>query len=305
MSAIVSIIIPTFNRATIISETLHSVSNQSFVHWECLVIDDGSTDNTEELVQNFIEKDARFHYYKRPDSYKKGANGCRNYGYTLSKGQFINWLDSDDLFSEDKLEAQVSEIQNSLQNSGLVVSCKWNRFETNVTGILPKVTHINKTFDSGLELLKTFNKFASFFPSHAYLVSRDLVEKSDGWDENILVNQDGEFFTRILIKATKVLHPDDGLVYYRSPQIGGVSQFQSKEKIHSAIQSWRLITAQLDKEAPKVHFPFIDHAKNYLFEKIEDRSLQRSFPTFFRDQLRRQRFWYRIKAKLLSLIKRS
>jgi len=61
----------------------------------------------------------------------------------------------------------------------------------------------------------------------------------------------------------------------------------------------------LDKEAPKVHFPFIDHAKNYLFEKIEDRSLQRSFPTFFRDQLRRQRFWYRIKAKLLSLIKRS
>lgn len=305
MNTMVSIIIPTFNRATIIAETLHSISHQRYTHWECLVIDDGSIDNTAEIVQGFIDADARFQYHIRPDSYRKGANGCRNYGYSISKGEYINWLDSDDLFSEDKLDQQIAELAKYPSEEHLIVTCKWNRFEGATGGILPKKTHINRNFDSGLELLKAFNNKASFFPSHAYLVRRSLVEQVGGWNEDLIVNQDGEFFTRVLIKAAKVLHSPSGMVYYRIPQPDGVSQFQNEEKIKGAIASWQLIITHLEHVAPAEHFSFVEHAKNYLFEKVNDRAIQRKYPTFFKDQLYRKRFWYRVKRKLLTLTKRS
>ena len=305
MNPLVSIIIPTFNRADLIAETLDSVREQTYQEWECLVIDDGSTDATEAVLKQYINKDQRFQYHKRPISFGKGANGCRNYGFSLSKGQFINWLDSDDLFSEDKLQAQISEIQQTEQTAKLVVSCKWNRFTTDIDGIFPKEAHINRSFSSGLELLKTFNKYASFFPSHAYLVSRELVAMSKGWDESLRVNQDGEFFTRILLQASRVLHPEKGMVYYRTPQLTGVSQFQDETKIRSAIQSWQLISEHLQDEASLDQFPFIDHAKNYLFERIDDRKTWRKYPKFFEHQLRRARFTYQWKYRILAYFKKK
>ena len=105
---IVSIIIPTYNRASFIGETLDSISSQNFRKWECLVIDDGSTDYTEELLTFYLEKDSRLSYYKRPRSRPKGANACRNYGFELSKGNFINWFDSDDVMHPQKINLQLN-----------------------------------------------------------------------------------------------------------------------------------------------------------------------------------------------------
>ncbi len=94
---LVSIIIPTYNRAHLIGETLDSVLAQTYQNWECIVVDDGSTDNTDELILNYIAKDNRFKYCHRPADKPKGANACRNYGLELAKGEYINWFDSDDL----------------------------------------------------------------------------------------------------------------------------------------------------------------------------------------------------------------
>lgn len=97
----ISIIIPTYNRAHLIGQTLQSVIDQTYQNWECIVVDDGSTDNTVWVVDQFIKKDRRFSYYSRPRNRKKGANACRNYGLAQSTGDLINWLDSDDLLSID------------------------------------------------------------------------------------------------------------------------------------------------------------------------------------------------------------
>ena len=94
---IVSIIIPTYNRAHLISETLDSILTQTYTHWECIVVDDGSDDSTAELLAGYCKKDARFQYHQRPNDRPKGANACRNYGFELCKGEYINWFDSDDL----------------------------------------------------------------------------------------------------------------------------------------------------------------------------------------------------------------
>ncbi|RAR46602.1 glycosyltransferase family 2 protein [Flavobacterium lacus] len=104
---LVSIIIPTYNRAYLIGETLESIWSQTYSNWECIVVDDGSNDETETVVNEFCEKDERFQYHKRPSSLLKGANSCRNYGFEISAGEFINWFDSDDIMLDDFLEKKI------------------------------------------------------------------------------------------------------------------------------------------------------------------------------------------------------
>lgn len=109
--ALVSIIIPTYNRAQLIGETLDSIVAQTYKYWECLVIDDGSTDNTEEVVGNYTANDARFQYQKRSEDHLPGGNGARNYGFKLSTGKYIQWFDSDDLMTPNALEIKVREFE--------------------------------------------------------------------------------------------------------------------------------------------------------------------------------------------------
>ena len=104
----VSIIIPCYNRANLIEETLNSIIHQSFKNWECIIIDDGSTDNTLDLLKLYVLKDSRFRFYTRPINIKKGASSCRNYGYTLSNGDFICWFDSDDIMPLNSIEDRIN-----------------------------------------------------------------------------------------------------------------------------------------------------------------------------------------------------
>ncbi|TDE04582.1 glycosyltransferase family 2 protein [Flavobacterium hiemivividum] len=108
MSVKVSIIMATYNRAHFIVETLKSIQSQTFLDWECLIVDDGGTDNTIEVITPFLLKDDRFKYYKRPNGYQKGLSGCRNYGLDIANGQFIQFFDDDDLMHPKKIELQLS-----------------------------------------------------------------------------------------------------------------------------------------------------------------------------------------------------
>ncbi|MCC4214662.1 glycosyltransferase family 2 protein [Leeuwenhoekiella parthenopeia] len=93
---LISIIIPTYNRANVINETLDSVLAQTYTHWECIVVDDGSTDDTALLLNTYNEQDHRFKYLFRTKE-PKGASSCRNLGLQNAKGEFCIFLDSDDM----------------------------------------------------------------------------------------------------------------------------------------------------------------------------------------------------------------
>ncbi|WP_299155701.1 glycosyltransferase family 2 protein [uncultured Christiangramia sp.] len=114
MKSLVSIIIPTYNRAHLIGETLDSVIAQTYKNWECIVVDDGSTDYTEELLKFYCEKDNRIQFYHRPTNRRKGANACRNYGFKLSKGEFLIFLDSDDLLDTPCIDNRIRTFKESL-----------------------------------------------------------------------------------------------------------------------------------------------------------------------------------------------
>lgn len=107
----VSIIIPAYNRAHLIGETLDSIITQSYTHWECLVVDDGSTDSTVNVVAEYAKRNSRIKLFKRPKTKPKGANACRNIGLDQARGEYVIFFDSDDLMTENHLEVKVTAIQ--------------------------------------------------------------------------------------------------------------------------------------------------------------------------------------------------
>src|SRR5688500_10558850 len=95
---IVSVVIPVYNRVTLIQETLQSIIDQIYPYWEAIIVDDGSTDGSYDLVLKIAESDRRIKAFRR-DREPKGAPVCRNIGVTKSAGQFLIFLDSDDLLA--------------------------------------------------------------------------------------------------------------------------------------------------------------------------------------------------------------
>ena len=101
----VSIVLPTYNRAHSISRSIESILQQTYPHWELLVIDDGSADNTEEIVADIAMSDSRVHYYRQPQN--RGVAAARNEGIRQAQYKYIAFQDSDDIWQDDKLEKQM------------------------------------------------------------------------------------------------------------------------------------------------------------------------------------------------------
>ncbi|GGH46026.1 glycosyltransferase family 2 protein [Mangrovimonas yunxiaonensis] len=107
----VSIIIPAYNRAHLIGETLESILAQTYANWECIIVDDGSTDNTVKMVSSYVANDNRFKLFERPNTRLKGANTCRNIGLEQAQGDYVVFFDSDDLMTPDHLETKIQAIE--------------------------------------------------------------------------------------------------------------------------------------------------------------------------------------------------
>ena len=140
MSTFFSIIIPTYNRGKRISKSINSIINQSFKHWECIIVDDGSTDKTVAVINKYIKEDTRFSIYKRPTQLPKGANACRNYGFKQSKGNYIQFFDSDDLMLSNCLEARVVFLEKeNLEYQGANFSGLKRRLKTNDSSVIIEI----------------------------------------------------------------------------------------------------------------------------------------------------------------------
>ena len=212
MQPLVSIIIPSYNRADLIGETLESIVSQTYTNWECIIVDDGSTDKSFEVINVFTEKDSRIKFYKRPETKLKGANACRNYGFELSKGVFVNWLDSDDVLHPEKLKKQIKRI---IQDNTLFSICKSYVFNTSFDKIdlLSLKSQNIKTEDS-------FNDFMSkqiIIPIQAPIFKKQfLIDNDFHFEESLQAGQEWELFARVLHKKTNYSVLDEPLDYIRN-----------------------------------------------------------------------------------------
>jgi len=267
MGPLVSIIIPAYNRGHLIGETLDSVYCQTYSNWECIVVDDGSVDNTEDIVSSYSEKDKRFKFYHRPSTWKKGASVCRNYGLEKSKGELIQFLDSDDLLAKNKLEEQVK-----LYKPGdlSLITCKWGGFDesSNLSIRFKYKYHTYRNFKKGENLLSSFGNYNEFFPLHVYLIPNCLIDKSGGWNESLTNNDDAEFFARVILNASKIIFSSEASIYYRYSSTDKLSELNSEQKIISAIESWKLIESHMKEKNPNSSVKYVRNGKSNLYNSV-------------------------------------
>jgi glycosyltransferase involved in cell wall biosynthesis len=201
---LVSIIIPTYNRAHLIQETLNSIQLQSYQNWECIIVDDGSTDASEEVITDFCKSDERFKYYKRPEDKPKGANTCRNLGFEYSKGDLINWFDSDDVMFETFLEKKVKMLQSYPETA--VVSSGFVKYNP--------LTHItSKQYNTDLKdtPLNAYANNELSLNTPTFLYKRAILN-GISFDENLSRAQDLDFTFRVISKPNvKMSHTNEVL----------------------------------------------------------------------------------------------
>lgn len=193
MNTLVSIIIPTYNRAHLICETLDSIIAQTYQDWECIVVDDGSTDKTEILINSYIKIDSRFQYHKRPEHKPKGANACRNYGFELSKGSFINWFDSDDIMLPNKLKLQVKALSEQKDFPYCICQSLWFDNTTNSSlGLRSKSIYSDNRFEDYC-LQKVFWLTTAPLWRKTFLMENEL-----SFDESLHQSQEYDFHIKAL-----------------------------------------------------------------------------------------------------------
>ncbi|WP_026714567.1 glycosyltransferase family 2 protein [Flavobacterium daejeonense] len=205
MNPLVSIIIPTYNRAHLIGETLDSVMAQTYQNWECIIVDDGSEDDTLAVLERYLIADTRFQFHYRPIDRIKGANSCRNYGFELSKGEYIKWFDSDDIMFSDCLEKQ---IENS--HTFDVSVCQVVKYDFENQKILG-MTQINS---DQLILDYLLGKITFYIISPLW--KKEFVKRQKGlFDESISNLDDWDFNLRMLYENPVIKFINEGLIYYR------------------------------------------------------------------------------------------
>jgi glycosyltransferase involved in cell wall biosynthesis len=183
-----------YNRAHLIVETLDSIRKQTDTNWECVIIDDGSTDNSLSVVSQYCDRDARFTLYQRPSNLVKGANACRNYGLEKSKGTYINWFDSDDYMLPTFLEEKVSVLLKGSYDFVISNSVDWDGDQ--------KETPIYEVSNKG----KDINAF-NFITQHINCITNDFMATkasiaSLGFNELLKSGQEYNFISRYLCTTT-------------------------------------------------------------------------------------------------------
>ena len=179
---LVSVIIPSYNRSFLLKEAIQSVVDQTYRPIECIVVDDGSTDDTPEIVREFVLKNNPQFTTRYIAQQNAGAQVARNTGTAASSGQYIQYLDSDDLLYPGKLQSQVSYLQDHPECDAV-----FGDWDEGLQGNAKRVIAYKKE-DLVLQML-TERCISNF----AILLRRRLLQKIEPWDVAIKRNQEIDF----------------------------------------------------------------------------------------------------------------
>ena len=239
---LVSILMATYNRAHLIAETLRSVQAQSFINFECIIIDDGGADNTAAVLAPFLE-DVRFSFRKRPNNYGKGLPGCRNFGLDIAKGNFIIFFDDDDIVHPRNLEHCVNELQNCDYNF-----CRYKRdvFIGEFSYKFDLIESYEKFIISKKDILKVINNQLPF-NSCAIMWSASCFEKNR-FKEQLMYAEEWELYTRILSQGFSGVSIGKTLFYGRKHPQSNTGEFYNGNPMRfaSKVEASTLIISNLN-----------------------------------------------------------
>jgi len=202
MSKLVSIIVPCYNQAHFLGESLLSVLNQKYSNWECIIVNDGSQDNTKTIAESWCNKDKRFKYLEKTNG---GLSSARNAGIAISKGEYILPLDADDIIHELFLSTLVPELNND--DALAIVSCYSKFFFKNKENIVHELKPIGTTYHALL--------FENCLIATS-LYRKQCWEDVGGYDETMKKGfEDWEFWLSITKQGWTFKIVEEFLFYYR------------------------------------------------------------------------------------------
>jgi len=207
---LVSVILPTYNRANTISRAIDSVLNQTYSSLELIIIDDGSTDNTSDIMNKYLKKDPRVSYIKQEHL---GANYARNHGIKLAKGRYIAFQDSDDEWFNDKLEKLLNVPQLFNETYAGVFSAFYRYDQNSNKQLIPKDRIERLSWEEQFKLLLVNN----FIGTPSLMLKKETVTDVGGFNNNIPRFQDWEFCLRIGLKYKLYYYPEPLFISYYSP----------------------------------------------------------------------------------------
>jgi len=238
--ALVSVIIPLFNAEAHIVQCLNSVLTQTWPNIEVIIVDDGSTDESAALSKTFESDKVKL--YRQTN---KGASAARNYGLKQATGKYIQFLDADDLLSTNKIEAQVETLN---QHADCIAICDTVYFDDGTDPYQNKP--VKEWYSNGCNepvdfLIKLYGgdligeNYGGMIQPNAWLTPRTVIDKAGLWNETISVDDDGEFFCRVIAESKGVFYAGDGINYYRKFK---TKQNLSAKKTAEACQSILTVT---------------------------------------------------------------
>lgn len=241
-NVLVSILIPAYNAAPWIAETLGSALAQTHSRCEIIVVDDGSRDDTLAIARALAARHAE--RIRVETQTNAGASAARNHALRLARGDFIQYLDADDLLSPDKIGAQLALLQS--RSISTIASCAWGRFEDDPTRARFVDNDVFRDFTAVEFLVLAGNTGAMMHPA-SWLVPRTVANRAGPWNESLSLNDDGEYFARVLLASTGIAYCTDcqAKSYYRSGMSGSLSQQRKERARRSQFHSIELITTAL------------------------------------------------------------
>ena len=305
---LISVIIPTFNRAHLISETLESVLEQTYKNWECIVVDDGSTDNTGNVMTEYCAKDARFQYHHRPENHLPGGNGARNFGYEVSIGSYVKFLDSDDVLHTDNLKIKTDLINK--YDVDVVISKHTNvREDLLVNQVVNPIIYKNKCFD--INFIMSRNTIITSDP----LIRRQVMNDVS-FDETLRRFQDHEFFIRLFRRKMNICCIDSHLYFHRLEGVtigsevvkGNKQMIDDQVNIHKVMMNYyhneQCVILEYRRKARKMYIGFMKTGRinrvleNYSFFRKAFSLSFFEFTFFFIYNLLLRRGYDKIKYKI-------
>lgn len=260
MKPLVSILIPAFNAQEWISDTLRSAIAQTWDRKEIIVVDDGSGDRTLEVAQQFESDGVQVVTQKN-----QGAAAARNTAFSLSKGDHIQWLDADDLLAPDKIAKQL-EAFGERGSKRTLLSSAWGRFLYRYQRAKFVPTALWCDLCPTEWLLRKMEQNLHMQTS-TWLVSRELTEKAGPWNTQLLGDDDGEYFCRVLLQSDGIQFVPDARVYYRASGASSLSYIGRSDKKREA--QWHSMVLHIEylrslEDSPRVRAACVQYMQNWL-----------------------------------------
>jgi len=249
-SNLVSIIIPCYNQANYLTYSLASVLEQTYTNWECIIVNDGATDNTKEVAKEWCAKDNRFVYVEKQNG---GLSSARNAGINVAKGDYIQFLDADDILVRTKLSDSLDLVQ---ENEAIVVSNFASFEDASGEKLLPPYCQLSQELLSFKSILNQWD--VSFtIPIHCGFFPKSVLE-TIRFNETLKAKEDWLFWIQIAQKNTPFVYLNTTLALYRKHAMS-----MTKDKTHMFSNRMVFLDA-IENFIPKEEY------KPFLLSRLQD-----------------------------------